>query len=153
MWFDHLNMCPRNKQKMFSVEPTQTEAQSVSVVSRDVSRNPKIFFLFVSLFRTCIETTETNKNDSKQTEKIEKTKKHPIHLRSAAQGLIDRHVPVQHKSSRVCSIFPWTCLSKYVSLCCPWTYSVPQAGCVVLDVFYSLCCPCTCTGALQLQAV
>ncbi len=57
----------------FRFEPKQTETQSVTVVFRFVSRNKKHFFglfRFLSVFRIGIETTETNKTLSKQTEKI-----------------------------------------------------------------------------------
>jgi hypothetical protein len=64
--------CPRNNQTFFRFEPKQTETQSVSVVFRFVSGNQKTFFWFVSVFRTSIETTETNRTLSKQTEKISK---------------------------------------------------------------------------------
>jgi hypothetical protein len=82
-----LNMCPRNKQTIFSVEPTQTEAQSVSVVFRVVSRNPKNIFSICFIVSDLFRNNRTNKTTSKQTEKIEKIKNmHPIHLRSATQG-------------------------------------------------------------------
>jgi hypothetical protein len=45
----------------FRFEPKQTETQSVSIVFQFVSRNQKFFFRFVSVFRTGIETTETNR--------------------------------------------------------------------------------------------
>ncbi len=63
--------CPQNNH-FFLFEPKQTETHSVSVVFRFVSRNQKTFFRFVSVFRTSIETTETNRILSKQTEKISK---------------------------------------------------------------------------------
>jgi hypothetical protein len=47
--------CPRNKPKKFRFEPKQTE-----------TKNKK--FLFVSVFRTYIETSETNRTILKQTE-------------------------------------------------------------------------------------
>ncbi len=47
--------CPRNKQKKFRFEPKQTE-----------TKNKK--FLFVLVFRTYIETSETNRTVLKQTE-------------------------------------------------------------------------------------
>jgi hypothetical protein len=56
----------------FRFEPKQTETQSVLIVFRFVSRNQKTFFRSVSVFRTGIETTETNRIFSKQTEKISK---------------------------------------------------------------------------------
>ncbi len=58
--------------KKFWFEPKQTETRSVSVVFRFVSRNQKQTFRFVSgfvsVFSTYIETTETNRAVSKQTE-------------------------------------------------------------------------------------
>jgi hypothetical protein len=40
-----------------------------------VSRNQKLYFRFVSVFRTRFETTETNRSVSKQTEKNKKNTK------------------------------------------------------------------------------
>jgi hypothetical protein len=57
-------------------EPNQTETQSVSVVFWFVSQNPKTFFSVCFGVRTGIETTETNRTFSKQTEKI--SKKHSL---------------------------------------------------------------------------
>ncbi len=51
----------RNSNFFSRLEPKQTETQSVSVVIRFFSRKPKLFFQFVSVFRTGIETTETNR--------------------------------------------------------------------------------------------
>ncbi len=61
--------CTRVSSKQSIFFSVRTETQSVSVVFRFVSRNQKTFF---SMFRTSIETTETNRIFSKQTEKISK---------------------------------------------------------------------------------
>jgi hypothetical protein len=54
--------CPRNNQIFLRFEPKQTETLSVSVVFRFAFlRNQKSLFRFVSMFRTGIETTETNR--------------------------------------------------------------------------------------------
>jgi hypothetical protein len=50
------------------LEPKQTETQTFSVVFQFVSQNHKHFFRFVLMFWTGIETTETNRILSKQTE-------------------------------------------------------------------------------------
>jgi hypothetical protein len=63
--------CPRNNQ-IFFFDTKQTETHSVSVVFSLFRETKKHFFWFVSVFRTGIETTETNRTLSKQTEKISK---------------------------------------------------------------------------------
>jgi hypothetical protein len=69
MLASELNMCPRNKQKIFSVEPTQTEAQSVSVVSRDVSRNPK------NIFSICFIVSDLYRNNRNKQNHFETNRK------------------------------------------------------------------------------
>ena len=59
------------KNKIFRFEPKQTETRSVSRLFRFVSWNQKKNFRFVSVFRTFIETTETNRTVSKRTETIQ----------------------------------------------------------------------------------
>ncbi len=58
------------KNKIFRFEPKQTETRSVSRLFRFVSWNPNKNFRFVSVFRTFIETTKTNRTVSKRTETI-----------------------------------------------------------------------------------
>jgi hypothetical protein len=65
--------CPRNKQKKFSVR-TETNRNSACFGSFSVCFAKPInyffgLFRFVSVFRIHIETTETNRTVSKQTEK------------------------------------------------------------------------------------
>jgi hypothetical protein len=45
---------------LFRFKPKKTETQSVLVVFRFVSRNQRIFFRFVSVFRNSIETNQKN---------------------------------------------------------------------------------------------
>ena len=59
------------KNKNFRFELKQTETRSVSRLFRFVSWNPKKKFRFVSVFRSYIETTETNRTVSKRTETIQ----------------------------------------------------------------------------------
>ncbi len=59
----------------------------VSVVFRFVSRNQKHFFRFVSVFRTGIETMETNRIFSKQSEKIFKNR-YVFSFRGSSKPLI-----------------------------------------------------------------
>ncbi len=80
--------CPRKNQIFFRFEPKQTEAQSISVVFQFVSRNPKTFFWFVSVFRTIIETTETNRIFSKQTETNRKNLQKTFSIRGSSKSLI-----------------------------------------------------------------
>jgi hypothetical protein len=56
-----------SKQSNFFFKPKRTETQSVSVVFRFVLRNQTNFFRFVSVFRSGIETTETNKKNLQKT--------------------------------------------------------------------------------------
>ncbi len=68
--------CPRNNQIFFSIR-TETNRNSIcfSCFSVCFAKPKNIFFglcWFDSVFRTCIETTETNRTLSKQTEKISK---------------------------------------------------------------------------------
>ncbi len=71
MDWEHCGLgCPRNEQKKFRFEPKQTETRSVSRLFRFVSWNKQKNFQFVSVFRTYIETTETNRAVSKRTERI-----------------------------------------------------------------------------------
>jgi hypothetical protein len=68
--------CPRNDQIFFSVQ-TETNRNSICFGCFSVcfAKPKKKFFglfRFVSVFRTGIETTETNGTFSKQTEKIPK---------------------------------------------------------------------------------
>jgi hypothetical protein len=64
--------CPRNNQIFFSVR-TETNRNSICFgCFWLVSRNQKTFFRFVSLFRTYMEKTETNRILLKQTKKISK---------------------------------------------------------------------------------
>ncbi len=66
-----------SKQSLFyRFQLKQTETQSVLVVFRFVSQNQKKKFGFVSVFRTGIKTTKTNRTFTKQTEKI--SKKHSL---------------------------------------------------------------------------
>jgi hypothetical protein len=58
-------VCPQNKQTKFWFEPKKTETRSV-LVCFVKSKAKK--FQFVSVFRTYIQTTETNRTVSKQTE-------------------------------------------------------------------------------------
>ncbi len=58
--------CPWNNQIFFWV---QTKTQSVSIVLGLFCETKNHFFWFVSVFRTGINTTETNRISSKQTEK------------------------------------------------------------------------------------
>ncbi len=51
----------RNSKFFSRFEPKQTETQSVLVVIRFFCENQKFFFRFVSVFRTGIGTTETNR--------------------------------------------------------------------------------------------
>jgi hypothetical protein len=64
-----LNMCPRNKQKIFSVEPTQTEAQSVSVVFRLVSRKQK------NIFPACLIVSNLYRNNRNKQNRFETNRK------------------------------------------------------------------------------
>ncbi len=68
------------EKKYFRFEPKQTKTRSVSRLFRFVSVcfvKPKNFFRFVSVFRTFIETTETNITVSKRTETIQNFLKNP----------------------------------------------------------------------------
>jgi hypothetical protein len=56
----------------FRFEPKQTETQSVSVVFWFVSHHPQNLSGFVSVFRTGMETIETNITFFKQTETCRK---------------------------------------------------------------------------------
>jgi hypothetical protein len=58
--------CPRNNQCFFRFELKQTETQSVSAFFGLFRETKKHFFLFVSVFRTGIETTERNQKISKK---------------------------------------------------------------------------------------
>jgi hypothetical protein len=61
--------CPRNNKYFFRVEPKLNLFRLFFGLFR---KTKKHFFWFVSVFRTCIETTETNRTLSKQTKKISK---------------------------------------------------------------------------------
>ena len=63
--------CPRNEKNNFSVR-TETNRNKICFAFVSVCFvKPKTFlFRFVSVFRTCIETTETNRTVSKRTETI-----------------------------------------------------------------------------------
>jgi hypothetical protein len=67
--------------KFFSV---QTETQSVSVVFQFVSQNQKTFFRIVSVFRTSIETTETNRFCRNKQKNLQKT----FSIRGSSKPLI-----------------------------------------------------------------
>jgi hypothetical protein len=62
--------CPRNKQKKIRFEPKQTVTQSLLVCFAKPKNN-----FFFGLFRTRIETIETNESVSKQTKTKEKKQK------------------------------------------------------------------------------
>jgi hypothetical protein len=65
--------------KYVRLEQKQKETQSHSFVFLFVSRNQTHFCLFVLVFRTCMETTETSKTVLKQTKKSNSPKKHTAH--------------------------------------------------------------------------
>jgi hypothetical protein len=56
----------KTNKKKFLIEPKQTKTRSVLLVFRFVSQKNFSLFRFVSMFRTYIETTKTNRTVSKQ---------------------------------------------------------------------------------------
>ncbi len=61
-----------NKQELISVWTGRTETENVGLFHETKNLVSFGLFHFVSAFRTCIETTETNMTDSKQILKVPK---------------------------------------------------------------------------------
>jgi hypothetical protein len=98
--------CHRNSQIFFRFEPKQTETQSVPVVFRFVSRNQQKqisgLFQFVLVFRTGIETTETNRTLSKQTETNRKKLQKTFSSRGSSKKLIFFSVRTEKNRNSIC---------------------------------------------------
>ena len=91
--------CPRNKQKKISVR-TESNRNKIcfAFVSVCFVKQKTKIFRFVSVFRTYIETTETNRTVSKQTETNQKYFQQNTYSYSLGCTLVGRHVQVRHKA-------------------------------------------------------
>ncbi len=97
-------MSSKQSNFFFRFEPKQAKTQSVSVVFRFVSRNPKkIFPVCFSLFRTGIETIKTNRIFLKQTEtKNPKNFQKTFSIRGSWKPLIFFSVQTETNRNSIC---------------------------------------------------